>query len=239
VRSTVLGDRAFGGPAFTDLVPARGWDYLVRVQGQTRLRTADGTEMPLRDLRPQPGQRFCGRGHVFKQHGWRAASVVAAWRTTCRDPLLLVRSLPAPWSLVTEYRLRSAIAALFRDGKTSGWQWEASQVRDVAHQAVLVLALATMLTLCLGEEAVQTILAQSEQQGPRRPWAARDSLFRLGRNRRWQRIWQNDTSPITWALTAVDAPTWSHECWQAARPDDTPIYQTERAGRREHRRMAD
>jgi len=33
---TVIGDRAFGCPAFTDLVTARGWNYLVRVQGQTR-----------------------------------------------------------------------------------------------------------------------------------------------------------------------------------------------------------
>jgi hypothetical protein len=240
LRITVIGDRAFGCPAFTDLVTAHGWNYLVRVQGQTRLRTTDGIETPLRDLLAQSGQRRCLRGHVFKKQGWRDASVVAYWRTTCRDPLLLVSSLPAQWGLVTVYRLRHAIEALFRDWKTSGWQWESSQVRDVDHQAVLVLvlALATVITLCLGDEAVQEILAQPEQQGQRRPWSARDSLFRLGRDRLWQRIWQGESSPITWALTAVDAPTWSQECWQAARPDDTPIYQTERVGHREHRRKA-
>jgi hypothetical protein len=240
LRITVIGDRAFGCPAFTDLVTARGWHYLVRVQGQTRLRTTDGSETPLRDLLAHPGQRRCLRGHVFKKQGWRDASVVAYWRRACLGPLLLVSSLPAQWQLVNVYRLRHAIEALFRDWKTSGWQWESSQVRVVAHQevVVLVLALATVLTLCLGEEAVQAILAQATQQGQRRPWAARDSLFRLGRDRLWQRLWQNDTRPITWALTAVDAPTWSQECWQAARPDDTPIYQTERVGHREHRRKA-
>jgi hypothetical protein len=51
------------------LVSTRGWDYLVRVQGQTRLRLADTTETPLRDLLTQPGQRFCRRGHVFKKQG--------------------------------------------------------------------------------------------------------------------------------------------------------------------------
>jgi hypothetical protein len=75
------------------------------------------------------------------------------------------------------------IEALFRDWKRSGWQWEASQVRDVAHHEVLVciLALTTLLTLCLGEEAAESILAQGAQRGVRRPWHARESLFRLGR----------------------------------------------------------
>jgi hypothetical protein len=60
---------------------------------------------------------------------------------------------------------------LFRGGKTSGWQWEARQVRDPQHQAVLVLVLAivTLLTLCRGEEAAQGYLAQPSKTGRRRP----------------------------------------------------------------------
>ena len=38
VPVTWVADRAFGTPAFTDLVIARGWHSLVRVQGQTRCR---------------------------------------------------------------------------------------------------------------------------------------------------------------------------------------------------------
>jgi len=236
---TVLADRAFGCPAFTDLVEAQGWDHLVRVQGQTRLRQSDGTEQALRDLLPQAGTRWCGSGQVFKKQGWRALSVVAYWRSPCREPLLLVSSLAPQWDLVRQYRLRSAIEALFRDWKSSGWQWEASQVREVAHQAVLVLilALTTLLTLCLGEEAAQVILAQEKQQGRRRPWAARDSLFRLGRDRLWQRLWQDDTGPIKWELRHADAPNWSMECWQAARSDVAPVQMTGRVGKRERLRL--
>jgi len=159
LRITVIGDRAVGWPAVPDLVTARGWDYLVRVQRQTRLRTPDGIETRLHDLLTQPGQRCGLAGQVFKKQGWRSVSVVAYWRTTERDPLLLVSSLPPQWNLVNIYRQRSAIEALFRDWKTSGRQWEASQVRDVAYQRVLVVALAsaTVLTLCLGEAAAQTI----------------------------------------------------------------------------------
>jgi Transposase DDE domain len=241
LRITVLADRAFGCPAFTDLVTEKGWDHLVRVQGQTRLRHTDGREHPLRELLSQAGTRWCGCGQVFKKQGWRTLSVVAYWRSPCREPLLLVSSLPAQWDLVRQYRLRSAIEALFRDWKSSGWQWEASQVREVEHQAVLlvVLALTTLLTLCLGEEAAQVVLAQAPQQGHRRPWAARDSLFRLGRDRLWQRLWQGDTGSITWELRHADAPNWSQECWQAARSDVAPVLMTGRIGIRERlRRLA-
>jgi hypothetical protein len=114
VHVTVLADRAFGCPAFTDLVLGQGWQHLVRVQGQTRLRQRDGSEQPLRDLLRQPGTRWCGAGQVFKKQGWRQLSVVAYWRAQCREPLLLVSSLPPQWDLVRQYRLRSAIEALFR-----------------------------------------------------------------------------------------------------------------------------
>lgn len=238
VSVTVLADRAFGCPGFTDLVTAQGWQVVVRVQGQTRLRQADGSEQALRQVLPQAGTRWCGTGQVFKKEGWRAASVVAYWRVGCREPLLLVSTLSAGWGLVRLYRLRGAIEALFRDWKTQGWQWEASQVRDLAHQAVvvLVLALATLLTLCLGEEVATAVLAQPAQQGQRRPWHARDSLFRLGRDRLWQRLWQNDCSAIAWALADAGDENWSEECWRTALPDAIPVLRTGRVGTREYQR---
>ena len=237
---TIIGDRAFGCPAFTDLVTARGWDYLVRVQGQTRFRDDDGEGEALRTVASTPGMYWCRRGQVFKKHGWRTASVVIYWRRACEGPLIVVSSLSPQWVLVRLYRLRHAIEALFRDWKHSGWQWESSQVYVLAHQEVLVLilALSTVLTLCLGEEAAQELLEQPPQQGHRRPWAARMSLFRLGRERLWERLWRGDTRPVTWEVSQMDAPNWSEECWRASRPDATPVYTTERVGTREHRRYA-
>lgn len=236
---SVLADRAFGCPGFIDLITARGWQYIVRVQGQTRLRHADGTLQALNTLLKQAGTWWCGAGWVFKKEGWRAASVVAYWRVGCDAPLLLVSNLPPSLTIVRQYRLRAAIEALFRDWKTSGFGWEQSQVRDVKHQEVLVevLALATLLTLCLGEEAAHEIVAQPKQTGKRRPWSARDSLFRLGRDRLWQRVWRNDTSPLVWELTQSGDEQWSQDCWRAARPQVEVLYETERVGRRERRRL--
>jgi hypothetical protein len=102
---------------------------------------------------------------------------------------------------------------LFRDWKTSGWQWEASQVREVAHQERLLLGLAfaTLLTLLLG-----TAAADQERQAPprgsrRRSWAGGHSLFRLGREAFWQRLWRNVRTPLCWELADLDGPQWSAE----------------------------
>lgn len=238
VPVVVIGDRAFGCPAFTDRVAARGWDWLVRIQGQTRFMAANSDEQSGRDWVHQPGVRICQRGQLFKKVGWRPASLVGYWRQGCHDPLLLASSLAARWGLVRMYRNRSAIEALFRDWKSSGWQWEDSQLRTLAarERLVLLLALTTVLTLCLGEEAAKAVLAQPRQTGQRRPWAARSSLFQLGRERMWTRIWRGETTPIAWVLAHADAPTWSQECWDAARPDATALHMTGRVGKRETRR---
>jgi hypothetical protein len=240
VPAVVVGDRAFGCPAFTDLVAARGWDWLVRIQGQTCFQDADGVEQGSRDRLGQPGGRICQRGWLFKKAGWRPASLVGYWRRGCVDPLLLASSLPATWGLVRQYRTRSAIEAMFRDWKSSGWNWEASQARTTVaqEQVILLLAMTTLVTLCLGAEAATHVLAQPPQTGQRRPWAARESLFQVGRHRMWTRIWQGITTPIAWVLHPSDAPNWSQECWEAARPDATPLHMTGRCGRRETRRAA-
>jgi hypothetical protein len=138
----VVRDRAFGCPVFTDPVAERGWDWLVRVQGQTRFRSQQGQIQPLRDQVSAAGQRWKGRGWLFKDAGWREASAVVLWGRAHREPLLLASSLPLGWDLIALYKKRAAIEALFRDWKTSGWQWEASQVRELAHQERLLLGLA-------------------------------------------------------------------------------------------------
>ena len=141
----------------------------MRARRQTCLRHDDDRMPTVRTLIPPVGTRWCGRGQAFKKQGWRPVSAVVSWQVGGPAPLLLVRKLPPAGDMVRSYRRRAAIAALFRDRKTGGWQWEASQVRDVAHQSALVLALAlaTPITRCLGEEAAQTILNQPPRTGGR------------------------------------------------------------------------
>jgi hypothetical protein len=205
----VVADRAFGCPVFTDQVTARGWNWVVRVQGQTRWRDTQGRVARIADQVRGHGDRWSGEGWAFKEGGWRKVSIMALWGHSHKGPLLLVSNLPRSWTLLRLYQQRAAIEALFRDWKSSGWQWEDSQVRDLEHQERLVLGLAfvTLVTLMLGTEAA----AQDDppRHHRRQSWRGRESIFRLGREAFWQRLWRNDRSAPRWELDGFDLPNWS------------------------------
>ena len=207
----VVADRAFGCPVFTDPVTHRGWNWVVRVQGQTRWQDRQGQIQPLRQQVRAAGQRWKGRGWLFKDAGWRQASAVVLWGRAHREPLLLASSLALSWDLIALNKKSASIEALFRDWKSSGFEWEASQVRELAHQERLVLGLAfaTLLTLLLGTMAAATEQARPPRGSQRRTWAGAHSLFRLGREAFWQRLWRNERTPIRWELADLEAAPWS------------------------------
>lgn len=210
----VIADRAFGHPAFTDLVTQRGWDWLVRVQRQTCFRDRQGCIVPMHQPVARPGQRWRGQGDLFKKAGWRAATAVAYWSRRHKEPLLLASSLPVTWDLIAEYRKRGAIETLFRDWKAAGWQWESSQVTDLAHleRQVLLLALATLVVLCHGNAVAEEILAQPGPARRTRTWEGKHSLFRLGRDRVRARLAGTCPTSGAWQLASWDAPEWQVDC---------------------------
>jgi hypothetical protein len=147
-----LADRAFGTPAFTDLLIARGWYYVVRVQSHTRCRDRCSVERAIGSMVQGRGRRVKLWGEVFKKRGWREASVVVYWGRHHKKPLCLVSNLPPSWWLIGLYRRRYPIEATFRDYKSYGWHWEQGQVTDLAHlERLLVgMALATWAALMAG-----------------------------------------------------------------------------------------
>jgi hypothetical protein len=224
-RVVVVADAAFGNPAFTDLVTIHGWDWVVRVQGQTRWKDRQGREARIDDQVTQHGDRWKGRGQVFKKAQWRTASIVALWGRRHKRPLFLVSSLPLGWDLLALYRQRAAIEALFRDWKTMGWHWEDSQVRDMEHQEHLLLGLAfaTLITLVLGTQAAERERAGPSRGHRRQSWRGRQSLFTLGREAMWQRLWQHDRTAIRWERIDLDGVNWSAEQRRQHAPAGTTI----------------
>lgn len=208
----VLADRAFGTPAFTDLVEQQGWHWIVRVQGQTKCRDGCGREKPIAQLVGQPGERRKLRGQTFKKAGWRAASVVVYWGKRYRAPLCLASDLAPDWVLVAEYRHRFAIEPTFRDWKVYGWRWEQGQVTQLEHLNCLILgmALANWLTILVGALQAQALLAQPASGKRRtRPWWGKKSLFQLGLEV-WKDCFSEGLPP--WLLSALpdwQAPNWS------------------------------
>lgn len=226
----VLADRAFDYPTFIDRLRAYGWHWIIRLKANGTVRFCDwaGQEWELatvlRQRVPAPGRRWKVRGRVFKDAGWREASVVALWAPREEEPLVVLTDLPPRWEVLRDYGQRAWIEPGFRNDKSRGWQWEASQVRTIAHQERLLLAMAwaSLVLLCLGVAAAQAKLAQlahrpgrSRRGRPPKPQHARDSLFSLG----WRTVaaWLRGriTTTIDWGLGAFNDLSWNARWYHA------------------------
>ncbi len=154
---TLLLDRGLAWPDVLDTCAELGWHFVTRVQGTTRLRRLSGTWCAVRDLVPRPGARWYGRGQVFKKAGGRTVSVIAVWERGCVEPWLLVSDRPASYPRCRGYAKRMWIEELFRDEKRQGFQWQRSRLTDPtrALRLLLIMALATLLTLSLGTRVLK------------------------------------------------------------------------------------
>lgn len=211
-----LADRAFGTPVFTNLVIAHGWDYVVRVQAQTRCRDALGREQQIHQLLQPHRCRGKMRGEAFKKRGWQTNSVVAFWGKRHTAPLCLVSSLPACWSLIRLYRRRYPIEATFRDFKSSGWQWEKGQVADLAHVQRLLVAMAFASWFAIAVGAYQADLwLHRPPSGKRRtrPWWSKRSLFTIGLHFLRRALLGHDTLFLGRPLTDWPELNWQEQAY--------------------------
>jgi hypothetical protein len=175
---TLLADRGLAWPQIVDACGELGWHFVIRLQGQTRVRIGDGRECAAVDLAPKLGACWHGQAEVFKKSGWRAAAVAACWMRDCDGPWLLVSDRDDGPRLFSRYAKRTWTEELFRDEKSSGFHWGESHVTDPAHAArlVLVIALATYLALGLGSRVIKAGLRRLLETTHQRML----SLFQIG-----------------------------------------------------------
>ena len=216
----VTADRAFAVPNFIDRVVAQGWHWVVRVTttGSHRFRDARGQEQELRALVAQhvgrAGTRWKARGAVFKDAGWRTASVVGLWGRGAAESLVVLTDLPARWEVLALYERRYWIEPGFRNDKTRGWQWEASQVRGLAAQERLLLGLAwaSVVVLSVGLAAAQEQMAWERQRRAAGAGGqvrrAQTSIFTQGLRavRRW--VYGTARTALPWGLGDLAGPSW-------------------------------
>lgn len=228
----LTADRAFDIPPFIDRVAARGWHWVVRLKaaGANRFLDHQGREHGLKELIHRtvaaPGQRWKARGRIFKGAGWRPASLVAVWAPGAKERLVVLTDLPPRWDVLAHYDRRFWIEHGFRTDKSSGWQWEASQVTGLDHHARLLVAMAwaTLLMLCLGLTHACSELAHlarlraspaTSRRPPPKPQHARDSLFTLGLRiaRRW--LARTAVPPVRWLLSHLSSRSWAKRWYRA------------------------
>lgn len=177
-RPLLQADRGIGtSPDLIRVVERLGWDYLFRVQNDTRCCTRAGHDRPLQQL-VKPGECFRGSGVVFKNAGWLAATVLVVWEANYKEPWCLVTN--AAFVSDFTYAVRYWQEASFRDLKSDGWQWQTSRVwtPDHAHVLLLIMSLAYAHMLTLGTLVLSTptLFHAVARPGKRQHF----SLFRLG-----------------------------------------------------------
>jgi hypothetical protein len=230
----MTADRAFDIPPFIDRIASRGWHWVVRLKanGATRFLDAQHREHAVKTLIRRhvaaPGQRWKARGRLFKNAGWRAASIIAVWAPGAQEALVIVTDLPPRWEVLRFYDRRFWIEAGFRIDTSSGWQWEDCQVTNLQHLERLLIAMAwaTLLALRLGLQDARARLhavtlarrATATRPASRRPpipQPAHESLFTIGLRlaRRW--LSRPDFPPESWTLTHLASPAWSSRWRQA------------------------
>jgi hypothetical protein len=158
VQPVVLADRGLASPALIRLVQHHGWDYLLRVQSETTLRTmARGPHVHFGELVARPGApNVLLDAWVFsKRRVW--AHTAAVWLVGYKEPWALVSNLDLGVGLVNLYARRMHIEALFRDAKSGGFEWELSRVMqaDRAQRLLLAIMLAIWCAVLLGEASIR------------------------------------------------------------------------------------
>jgi len=173
-----LADRLYGTSPMLDLLRSVGWHWVLRVQGQTRICTADGTERAVASLAPAPGRIWVKESALppdpatpiaaFKQAGWRPCQVVAAWLEGEAEPWLLVTDLTATADRLADYAQRWAIERLFLSWKSHGFDLEAVGIGDPLQLSRLLtgLVVATLWRLAAAAPVARRHLADLARRTP-------------------------------------------------------------------------
>ncbi len=185
VKPWLEADRGIGtSPDLGKAIPALGWYYLRRVQGQTRRQMSDGRAVALCDL-VRAGGQYTTPGKVFKGAGGLESSVHSLWEQPDQQLWRLITNCPFISGRV--YAKRYWQEASFRDLKSAGWQWQASLVFTPAsaNRLLLVLASAYAWVLTLGP------LTLEEAQANPLMTDVCDAQYASFRNglRLWEAVW--------------------------------------------------
>ena len=234
----LLADRAYGRSDFVDLLNAFGWGWILRIQGQTRIKLSDATTVAARKLVSKPGDVWCRRANAnslpasvaaFKHSGWKQCHFVAAWASESPEPWLLVTNLAPSPKRFLDYASRWQIERLFLVWKSHGWDIESLQMSSPLRlgRFLSTLALATIWTLvCVVTRVTSQIQARLSRQPTNQPAQprlpgfelpttdhrslfAKHSLLSWGRHTLHHTFCQIFTPAMLWLLPDWHAPTWS------------------------------
>lgn len=179
-----LADRGFRDCDWPKLCLKLGWNYVIRVMGNTYVTLENGRCCRIDELGIRSGQRCYFQNVWLTQAQQLCAHLTVTWTDgTQKDPpeiLALISNQPACRARLRAYADRMSSEQSFRDNKSGGFDMGHTRLQhpDRLERLLLALAIATLWCHELGEH----VLSEGEtcrreiDPGPKREL----SLFQLG-----------------------------------------------------------
>lgn len=180
---TLIADRGLTGMALVKLCQQHGWHYLLRLCKEHTCRRYFNGKLEkswkrLGQIVLKPGYRWSGKARVWQEE-MLETYVSLVWDKGCEEPWLLISDQGAGRRQVQEYAWRMRVEATFQDGKSRGFNIEASWIEDRTHLDRLLLAL--FLAIWWTSHLAASCIHHGQRQRFDRVDRRDKSIFRLGR----------------------------------------------------------
>ena len=201
----VLADRGLYAKWLFEAITALDWHPLLRINNQGKFRPAGWYHWrELKDVVPQVGQRWQGRGTAFKTKSAQLeCTLLACWDEGHDEAWLVLTNLPPQAADVCWYGLRAWIEQGFKRIKRGGWQWQYTRMDDPARaeRLWLAVAVATWWLLSVGGQSDEQVLAETMNKVPhtqpsRRPRWRLIAVFHRGWTQILAALLDHDPLPL-------------------------------------------
>ncbi len=184
----VLADRGLYARWLFGRIVRLGWHPFLRINTAATFRPAGQTQwVGVRDLVPETGRTWRGRGTAFKAGPRRLdCTLVACWAPGYVDPWIVLTDLAPDACSASWYGVRSWIEQGFKTLKRGGWNWQHTRMTDPARadRLWLALAVATLWVVSTGDATEQDldrpVIDDPSPRSAAHPRSRRTRLFRLG-----------------------------------------------------------
>ena len=173
---SIVGDSEFGAIPVLKLLDNWEWKYGLRQKG-SHLVQIDGQWQRLDSLVKRGESKFLSKVLLTKKHGYRT-NVLLHWIASEKEPWLIASNLCTKKEVLTAYKRRMWIEAMFGDFKKNGFDLESTHLRHFLRLSRLTLAVALLYVwlIAFGSQIIKNGQRRLVDRNDRRDL----SIFRIG-----------------------------------------------------------
>lgn len=146
----LLGDRFYGQASLITYCQRHGWDYRLRLKGNLKVFTEDGTEASTKELVPSTaGTKEVYLENVFLTEQRVPTNISILQEPGHEEPWILATGSNPNYYTTLDYGMRWGCEAMFSDFKTRGFGLEDTRLERPDRVARLLLILSVALHWCV------------------------------------------------------------------------------------------